>query len=207
MANCDNRCPTFREIQVLNDRTPESIREELRAKCLDCPVFRVKKQKDGTEKESDTMQLGGRGAVHIDAADNPDAVMLHSIGRKCQQPEVFRPKDARIRSVTALDPAIEEKFREVTCTFFGLKPVEVLLLHHLANGGNLANFNRYVKALTKDLGKYKHLDKRNAWAIFKRIGTVFQPFRALAGGLIGKGKGGAVKQALKKNIEQMQLGV
>jgi hypothetical protein len=75
----------------------------------------------------------------------------------------------------------------------------------LANGGNLGNFSELIADVQRNLGKYKHLDKRNAWAMFKRIGSVFGPFRALAGGLIGKGKGGAVKQALKKSFVQQEM--
>ena len=44
-----------------------------------------------------------------------------------------------------------------------------------------------------------------AYKVTKRIGSAFGPFRALAGGLIGKGKGGAVKQALKKSLVQKEL--
>lgn len=110
-----------------------------------------------------------------------------------------------MRNVTALDPEVEDKLRSVVTSFFGLKPIETLLLHHLANDGNLSNFTEYIAGVQRDLGKYKHLDKRNAWAMFKRIGAAFGPFRALAGGLIGKGKGGAVKQALKKALVQKEL--
>lgn len=183
MANCDDKCPVFRQI------------EALREKCLACTVCA-----DGS-----TLQCGGSGVVHLDAAEEPETVLQRAIGKRYHQNRDIDGEEAELRNVTALDPETEETLRSVTASFFGLKPIEVLLLHHLANGGNLGNFSELIADVQRNLGKYKHLDKRNAWAMFKRIGSVFGPFRALAGGLIGKGKGGAVKQALKKQFVQKEL--
>ena len=177
MANCDKRCPVFRQI------------EQIRAKCLACKVC----------KDGNTMQANGRGVVYTDSAEDAETVISHSVGKRFHSPDVYKAKDPE-RNVTALPPDVEEKLRQFTATFFGLKQVEVNLLWHLANGGNLANFADTMERFNADMAKYKHLDKRNAWAIFKHIGQVFAPFRALAGGLIGKGKGGAVKRA--KTFEQ-----
>lgn len=182
MANCDDRCPVFRQI------------ETIRAKCLACTVC----------GDDNTMQVGGGGVVHLDAADDPETILRRSIGRRHHEPLQADVKE-ELRNVTTLDPETEEKLRSVVTTFFGLKPIEVLLCHHLATGGNLGNFGEFIGKVQRDFGKYKHLDKRNAWVLFKRIGSVFGPFRALAGGLIGKGKGGAVKQALQKSIVQTEL--
>lgn len=183
MANCDDKCPVFRQIEALRDR------------CLACNVC----------GDSNTLQVGGSGVVHIDAAEEPETILQRSIGKRHHLPHDLDDRKEELRNVTALDPEAEETLRSVTTSFFGLKGIEVLLLHHLANGGNLSNFSEYIAATQRDLGKYKHLDKRNAWAMFKRIGSVFGPFRALAGGLIGKGKGGAVRQALKKQFVQKEL--
>ena len=155
--------------------------------------------------DSNTLQVGGSGVVHLDAAEEPETILQRSIGKRHHQNRDIDGEEAEMRNVTALDPETEDKLRSVVTSFFGLKPIEVLLLHHLANGGNLGNFSEFIAGVQRDLGKYKHLDKRNAWAMFKRIGAVFGPFRALAGGLIGKGKGGAVRQALKKSFIQKEL--
>ena len=183
MANCDAKCPVFRQIEALRD------------KCLACNVC----------ADGNTLQVGGSGVVHLDAAEDPESVLQRSIGKRFHQMGDIDGEEAELRNVTALDPETEETLRSVTASFFGLKPIEVLLLHHLANGGNLGNFSELIANVQRDLGKYKHLDKRNAWAIFKRIGAAFGPFRVLASGLIGKGKGGAVKQALKKGLIQQEL--
>ena len=183
MANCSNRCPVFQEI------------EGLRAKCLACKVC----------EDGNTMQVGGSGVVSLDSAESPELVLRHSIGRKEHNPSVGREERESIRNVTALDAETEDTLRSVVCTYFGLRPIEVLLCHHLANGGNLSSFGRYIESVRADMGKYKHLDKRNAWSMFKRIGKVFGPFRTLAGGLIGRGKGGAIKQAVRKQLNQMDL--
>lgn len=184
MNRCDKTCAVFREI------------ERIRAQCLACNVC----------KEGNTMQIGGRGVVYMDSAENPETVLAHGKERPHVAPEVYRDgEEEHVRNVTALPPEAEERFREVVCTYFGLRPVEVLLCHHLANGGNLANFKHFIDGVKSDLSKYKHLDKRNAWALFKHIGKVFAPFRALAGGLIGKGKGGAVKRALGKQLVQLDM--
>lgn len=180
-SRCDNTCAVFRDI------------ERIRAKCLACRVC----------KDGNTMQVGGRGVVSIDAAENPETVIGRAKGRRCTMPEVYREEKEAMRNVTALPPEVEEKLREVTCTFFGLRPIEVLLCHHLANGGNFATFGDAMDKVKSDLAKYKRLDKRNAWALLKHVGQVFAPFRALAGGLIGKGKGGAVKRASR--FAQMEL--
>lgn len=183
MANCDDRCPVFRQI------------ETIRAKCLACSVC----------GDSNTLQVGGSGMVHLDAADEPESILRRSTGKRHHEPLPLETSKEELRNVTALDAETEEKLRSVTTTFFGLKPIEVLLCHHLATGGNLGNFGEFIGKVQRDFGKYKHLDKRNAWVLFKRIGSVFGPFRALAGGLIGKGKGGAVKQALQKSIIQTEM--
>lgn len=183
MANCDAKCPVFRQIETLRD------------KCLACNVC----------ADSRTLQVGGSGVVHLDAAEEPEIILQRSISKRHHQFEGIDGEEEELRNVTALDPETEETLRSVTASFFGLKPIEVLLLHHLANGGNLGNFSTYIADLMQDLGKYKRLNKGTAWAIFKRIGSAFGPFRALAGGLIGKGKGGAIKQALKKSLVQKEL--
>ena len=183
MANCDAKCPVFRQIEALRDT------------CLACGVCGKK----------NTLQVGGAGVVHLDAAEEPETILQRSIGKRHHQSRDIDGEEAEMRNVTALDPEVEDKLRSVVTSFFGLKPIEVLLLHHLTNGGNLGNFSEFIAGVQRDLGKYKHLDKRNAWAMFKRIGSVFGPFRALAGGLIGKGKGGAVRQALKKSFVQKEL--
>jgi hypothetical protein len=156
-------------------------------------------------EDGNTLQIGGSGVVHIDAAEESETVFQKSIGKRHHLPHDLDGRKEELRNVTALDPETEETLRSVTTSFFGLKPIEVLLLHHFANGGNLGNFSEFIADVQRNLGKYKHLDKRNAWAMFKRIGSVFGPFRALAGGLIGKGKGGAIKQALKKSLVQKEL--
>lgn len=183
MANCDDKCPVFRQI--------EALREE----CLACDVCGKK----------NTLQVGGAGVVHLDAAEEPETILRRSIGKRYHQFQDIDGEEAELRNVTALDPETENTLRSVTASFFGLKPIEVLLLHHLANGGNLGNFSEFIADVQYNLGKYKRLNKGTAWAMFKRIGSVFGPFRALAGGLIGKGKGGAVKQALKKSFVQKEL--
>lgn len=184
MANCDKRCPTFRQIEIL------------RAKCLACNVC----------GDGNTFQANGRGAIYLDRAEDAEALIAHSPGKRYHSPEVYAEKEPE-RNVTALPADVEDALRQFAATFFGLKQVEINLLWHLANGGNLANFAETMERFKADMAKYKHLDKRNAWAIFKHIGQVFAPFKALAGGLIGKGKGGAVKQALARNFKQMELWV
>lgn len=181
MANCDRRCPVFRQI------------ESIRAKCLDCTTG---KEDALFSKNKNTMQCGGRGVVYMDSAEDPETVICHSIDRRSTAPEVYA-EDKGERNVTALPAEVEAKLRELTSTFFGLNQIEVNLLWHLANGGNLANFADTMDGFKADLARYKHFDKRNSWAILKRIGKAFAPFRALAGGLIGKGKGGA-KQRISK---------
>ena len=181
MNRCDNRCAVFRDI------------ERMRAQCLACDVCGA----------GNTMQVGGRGVVYIDSAEEPETVIAHAKGRRYTSPEVYREEKDDMRNVTALPAEVEEKLREVACTYFSMRPIEVLLCHHLANGGNLANFGSFIDGVKRDLGKYKHLDKRNAWALLKHIGKVYAPFRALAGGLIGKGKGGAQKRA--KRFMQLDL--
>lgn len=190
MANCDKRCPVFRQI------------ESIRAKCLACATG---KEHAIFKKNKNTMQCGGRGVVYMDSAEDPETVVAHSVAKRCHQPDILKNPDEEVRNVTALPPDVEDTLRQFASTFFGLKQVEVNLLWHLANGGNLANFAETMERFNADMAKYKHLDKRNAWAIFKHIGQVFAPFRALAGGLIGKGKGGAVKQALHKTFKQGEL--
>jgi len=182
MANCDKRCPTFRQIEVL------------RAKCLACNVC----------KETNTFQANGRGAVYLQSADDQELLLRHSVGRRHHDPDVYSEKSCD-DGVTALPTDVEDTLRRMTSTFFGLRLIEVALLWHLANGGNLANFSDVMTRFRADLDRYKHLDKRNAWSIFKHIGHVFAPFRAIAGGLIGKGKGGAVRKALTRKSIQMEL--
>ena len=173
MINCSPKCKHYRLI------------EEIRAACLACPCCSGKT----------TMQAGGRGLVYLDGADDAQAVLAHATGRACHAPaEPFAPPADEPRNVTALPPEVEEKLRGVLSTFFGLRQTEVLLLHHLANGGNLSTFGDCLASFARQAAAYKHFDKRNSWAILKRGTTVFAPFKALAGGLIGKGKGGAKAQ-------------
>lgn len=167
MANCDRRCKVYRLI------------EGLREKCLACRVC----------SDGNTMQGGGRGVVSIDAAEDPELVIARSVGRRHHVHAVCADEREE-RNVTALPPDVEDDLRRVASAFFGLRQVEVNLLWHLANGGSFATFADRMEAFSVEMGRYTHLDKRNAWAIFKRIGEAFGPFRALAGGLVGRGRGG-----------------
>lgn len=178
MANCDAKCPVFRQIETLRD------------KCLACNVC----------GRGNTLQVGGSGVVHLDAAEEPETILQRSVGKRKHLFEEEALEAELPHNVTQLPEDVEETLRFVLTSLFGLTPIEFLLLHHLDNGGNLGNFSAYIADLMQDLGKYKRLNKGTAWAIFQRIGSAFGPFRALAGGLIGKGKGGAVKQALKKSL-------
>lgn len=148
-SGCGPKCAFFREI------------ERLREVCLKCRVC----------SDSNSMQIAGRGIVGIDTAEDPESVILHSIGRKANAPEVYRntANDNAPRSVTPLPPEIEERVRLLLAALIGLEPMKILVLHHLANGGNLSNFNEYFLALQTKWNSYQHFDKRNVWAIFNCI--------------------------------------
>lgn len=177
MANCDNRCPVYRQIV------------EIREKCLACRVC----------EDGNTLQIGGRGAVHADSAESPELVYQHAQRRDTSPSE----------GVTALPIDIEDRLRELFTTFFGQDDVTQLLITHLAKGGNLADFHEHLRKLTGQLQKIVSQKpkavKAFAWARFKGAVRAFQPFAAIAGGLIGKGKGGAVVGGRGRNNYQSEF--
>lgn len=174
MANCDDRCPVFRQIA------------EIRAKCLACKVC----------EDKNTLQCGGGGVVHVDAAENPELVY-----RRAKEREL-----APSTGVTALPLEVEDTLRQLFATFLGQDEITQLLIAHLANGGNLANFQDRLRSLFGQLqeitGKKPKTVKAFAWARFRNAVNAFKPFAAIAGGLIGKGKGGAVKGQRGRSIHQ-----
>lgn len=177
MANCDNRCPVFRQI------------EEIRGKCLACRVC----------EDGNTLQLGGGGVVHADAAADPELVYRLTESSNPAPP----------CGVTALPPDVEDGLRGLLAAFFGLDDVTQLLIAHLARGGNLANFDGSLRdllgRLQKAVGKKPKVAKAFAWARFRAAVRAFGPFAAIAGGLIGKGKGGAVKGGRGRGRYQCEL--
>lgn len=175
MANCDDRCPVFRQI------------ETIRAKCLACNVC----------GDDNTLQVGG-GVVHADSAENPELVYMHAEKSGTPSP-----------GVTTLPLEVEDRLREFLATFVGLDDITQLLLMHLAKGGNLADFHEHMRKLTGQLlrlvdGKPKVV-KTFAWMRFKGAVRAFKPFAAIAGGLIGKGKGGAIKGGRGKGKYQPEF--
>ena len=188
--NCDRHCKYYCQI------------EELREKCLKCRVC----------SDGNTIQANGRGVVHMDGAESAQGVLNHAdrlspIRASYEQDFDFdEQKPEKVHNVTALPPEIEEKLHFLMANFFSLKPIEVLLLWHLANGGNLVTFKKQTLDKTiKHINSFQHFDKRNAFQLLKRITTVFAPFKALAGGLIGKGKGGGSLPRRRSNIEQLEF--
>lgn len=169
MANCDDRCDTFRAIQALPDGASKAERKRLLGTCLACPLFKVKRDKNGRERESDSMQLGGRGAVHLDAADDIDLIMLRSIGgRRCTMPEVYGGRrEGGAGRLTDLPPEVERRVRELFAGLFSLRPPEILLMLHLANGGNQANFQDFMSDFIRYWNGRNIKDKRCAWALWK----------------------------------------
>lgn len=169
MANCDNRCPVYRQIA------------EIRERCLACNVC----------AEGNAMQVGGGGVVYADGAENPESVYLHRL--RDDRGDADAPPSP---GVTALPLEIEDTLREMFSTFTGLDPISQLLLTHLARGGNLADFHEHLRKVTgqmqKIINQRQQVVKTFAWTRFKGVAKAFKPFAAIAGGLIGKGKGGAV---------------
>lgn len=90
--------------------------------------------------------------VHLNGR-NPPAVP--------QRPSVY---------VTSLPPEIEDKLREAMTTFFGLDPVEYLLIHHLFHGGKLSSFADALRKLAIRINKYKGSEKSMAHAMKEAIG-------------------------------------
>jgi len=146
--SCGPRCQYFREI------------ERLREVCLKCTVCNA----------SRSMQCGGRGMIYADNAEGGvDGQILYSIGKTHTSPEVYRDKakDNAPRSVTPLPPDIEDRVRLLLAAIIGMTPLQALVLHHLANGGNLVNFNEYMARTLNDWDGRSIKDKRAAWFIFQ----------------------------------------
>ncbi len=173
--NCDERCSIYAEIQEVPKmcnacdegkcgKTCGTFRriEQLRKICLSCNAC----------KDTNTLQIKGRGTVYLDSADNPELVIQHGTGKTSHAPEVYEIEEEEIRKgegVTLLPPEAEAKFAAILRGLISLSPIQVLLCHHFANGGNLTNFPKSLEKVAVQIMGYKHLDKRNAWAIWKSV--------------------------------------
>ena len=170
MNNCDNRCPTFREIEPLRakclacggkcDKSCGTYRviEGLRAQCLACRVC----------KDDNTMQIAGRGVVYMDSAEDPETVIAHGEGVRSHAPEAYREEEGET-FLTKLPADAERRLLYLLRCFASLDPMQVLICHHMANGGGLTDFGVKLDELSMRILGYEQFEKRNAWAIWKSV--------------------------------------
>lgn len=91
--------------------------------------------------------------------------VVHLNGR-----DIAQKTQAGSRYVTDLPNDIEDKLREAMCSLFGLDPIELLLVHHLINGGRLSSFGDRLAKVASRIGRYRGSQRAQAHAMKEAIG-------------------------------------
>ena len=151
MKHCLN-CEVYRErvkLSLCADGLSAEQTDALRDKCLRCNMC----------GNGSTLQVGGVGVVHLDAADNPETIMRFS---------AVRTEPTRPESVSALPLELEQIFRARIIDIFNLPIRHVLFFIHLMRGGCLMDFSDFMEQVQNIKSKL-NFDKRSAWSFKQQI--------------------------------------
>jgi hypothetical protein len=151
MKHCLN-CEVYQErvkLSLCADGLSAEQADALRDKCLRCNVCA-----DGR-----TLQVGGVGAVHLDAADYPETILRFL---------AVRTEPTRPESVSALPLELEQIFRARITEIFDLPIKELLLFCHFMRGGCLMDFSDFMEQVQNIKSKL-NFDKRSAWSFKQQI--------------------------------------
>ena len=109
-----------------------------------------------------------------------DDISIASTPHAREEMAAVRAAQTPSQNATALPPEAESRIRQMLATVTALDPLSVLLLHFVANGGQIASFGRHLERTADSIRKYgAGMSRQTAHARWQSICAAFAPFAEL----------------------------